>query len=258
MKAYILDVFPKIERYSSQKDLETHILNKAWILVDEDNKKKVTYRFRKKNEEIIVGVDGKVTRGKWEFLEDGNSLLIQILDEPLIFKHSFIDDTVLALKLDNDKSEFVVFFNEKEEKRFKDNTLNTIRHYLKDRVKDNLPEGPIVHDRFSKTYPTHWSEPIIISASFSIDNFPELEGQIGIINDKIGYLKTKSHAVEILIAYCEKRSVPVEISKFNKEFLEHLNNQKFPIALIDKIFKEHKYRVDFTEEFKEYLREQIV
>jgi hypothetical protein len=258
MKAYILDIFPKIVRYSSQKDLENHILNKTWILVDEDNEQKVTYRFQEKNDQIIIAVDGRGTLGTWQFLEDGKSLMIQVSDAVWIFKHSFIDDTVLALKLDNDKSEFVVFFNENAQDRFKDNTLNTIRHYLKDRVKDNLPAGPIADDRFSKTYPTNWSEPIIISTSFSIDNFPELEGQIGIINEKIGYLKTNSHVAEIVIAYCEKRSVPVEVSKFNKEFLEHLNNQKFPIALIDKIFKEHKYRVDFIEEFKTFLKTQIV
>jgi hypothetical protein len=258
MKAYILDIFPKIDRYSSQKDLQTHILNKPWILVDEDNEKKVTYRFQEKNNEIIIAVDGRGTLGTWQFLEDGKSLMIQVSDAVWIFKHSFIDDTVLALKLDNDKSEFVVFFNENAQDRFKDNTLNTIRHYLKDRVKDNLSEGPIEQDRFSITYPTHWSLPIHISASFNIENFPELGGELAIINGKVGYLKTKSHAGEILIAYCEKRSVPAEISKFNKEFLEHLNNQKFPIALIDKIFNEHKHYSDFTSEFKEYLKERIV
>jgi hypothetical protein len=258
MKAYVLDIFPKIHRYSSNKDLETHILNKAWVLVDENNEQKVTYRFQEKDAEIIIGVDARGTIGKWQFLEDGKSLMIQVSDAVWIFKHSFIDETVLALKLDNDKSEFVVFFNENAQDRFKDNTLYTIRHYLKDKVKDNLPGGPIDDDRFSKTYPIHWSNPIHISASFNIEFYPELEGEIAIINEKIGDLKTKSHAVEILIAYCEKRSVPVEISKFNKEFLEHLNNQKFPIALIDKIFKEHKFYTDFTSEFKEYLREQIV
>jgi hypothetical protein len=253
MKVYLLDIFPNIERWSRQLDLKTHILNKVWILIDEENDKKVTYRFLEEKHQIIISVDGQANFGSWRFLEDGTSLLIKTPDDASVFKHSFIDDTVLALKLESDRSEFVVFVNENASERLHDNTLNSIRNYLRDKVRLGISGDIIAGDKFSITYPKEHSAQIHISTSFNCKYFPELEEHIAIINEKIGFLKTKSQVAEILIAYCEKRSVPSKISKFNKEFLEHLNNQKFPIALIDKIFKAHQSNSNFTSEFKEYL-----
>jgi hypothetical protein len=257
MKAYLLDIFPNIERWSRQLDLKTHILNKVWILIDEENDKKVTYRFQERKHQIIISVDGHADFGTWEFLEDGTSLLIKIPNNALVFKHSFIDETVLALKLDNHSSEFVVFVNENASERLHDNTLNSIRDYLRDQVRLGISGDIIARDKFSITYPNEHSAQIHISTSFNSKYFPELEEHISIINEKIGFLKTKSQVAEILIAYCERRSVPTKISKFNKEFLEHLDNHKFPIALIDKIFKAHQSNSNFTSEFKDYLRANI-
>lgn len=237
--------------------METHILNKSWILVNDENDQKISYRFRETNKELLISVDGNAKKGEWELLEDGNSIYISADEIRRTFKYSFIDDTVLALKLDNNNSEFIIFFNENAQDRFKDNTLNTIKNYLNDRVKINISRHLIENDVFSQSFPTQWSEPIYVSDTFTLGNYPKLEYELDVIKDKIQFLKTKSHAAEIFIAYCEKRSVSVEISKFNKPLLEHLNNQKFPIALIEKIFKEHRNKPIFLQEFKIFLQQQI-
>lgn len=257
MRPYILDILPKINQFTSRKDMETYILNKSWILVNEENDQKITYRFREINNELLISVDGNAKKGEWELLEDGNSIYISADEIARTFKYSFIDDTVLALKLDNNNSEFVLFFNESAESRFKDNTLTTIKNYLNDRVKINISRHLIDNDIFSQTFPTQWSESICISDTFTSGNYPKLEHELDVIKDKIQFLNTKSHAAEIFIAYCEKRSVSTEISKFNKPLLEHLNNQKFPIALIEKIFKEHRNKPVFLQEFKFFLQQQI-
>lgn len=257
MKAYLLDIFPNIERWSHQLDLKTHILNKVWILIDEENDKKITYRFQEENHQIIISVDGQADFGTWRFLDDGTSLLIKHSNQGWVFNHCFIDDKVLALKLENDRSEFVVFVNENAFERLHDTTLNSIRDYLRDQVRLGVSGEIIAGNKFSITYPKEHSAQIHISTSFNSKYYPELEEHISIINDKIGFLKTKIQVAEILIAYCERRSVPSKISKFNKEFLEHLNNHKFPIALIDKIFKAHQLNSNFTSEFKDYLRANI-
>jgi hypothetical protein len=257
MKAYILDIIPKIARYGDKKDLETYIFNKSWVLVDEDSNLKIVYRFRQKNDEILISVDGSAKRGTWEFLEDGKSIIIEVEQETKIFKHGFIDDTVLALKLDNDKSEYVVFFNDDVHDKIGDNSLNTIKDYLQDKYNGGLVKKIISNDTFSKTFPTHWPNPVVVAETFNQENYPELENVLEVINEKISNINTTDHAAQIVIAYSEKRSVPADLSKYNKELLDLLNNQKLPIAFLDKIFAGHKFKPAFIEEFKEYLQSRI-
>jgi hypothetical protein len=257
MKTYILDIIPKIARYGDKKDLETFIFNKSWVLVDEDSNLKIVYRFRQKNDEILISVDGNATRGRWEFLEDGKSIIIEVGQETKIFKHGFIDDTVLALKLYNDKSEYVIFFNDDAYDKIGDNSLNTIKEYLQDKYKVGLVKKIKSNDMFSKTFPTHYSGPVIVSETFNQENYPELENVLEVINKKISYINTTDHAAQIIIDYSEKRSIAADLSKYNKELLNLLNNQKLPIALLDKLFSEHKFKHEFLSKFKEYLKSRI-
>ena len=258
MKSYVLDIIPKISRYSDERDLETYIFNKAWVLVDEDSKLKIVYRFRPKNDEIIISVDGNAKRGTWEFLEDGKSMIIEVENETKIFKHGFIDDTILALKLDNDESEYVVFFNDDKHHKIKDNSLNTIKDYLKVKYEGGLAKKVMHHDVFSKTFPLNWNQPIIKADSFSIEYYPELKGELELLNDKLQHLITKKFTADIILAFSEKRTISGELSKFNTQLLELLKDQKLPIALIDKIFAEHKFKTTFLNDFREYLRSNIV
>lgn len=179
-------------------------------------------------------------------------------NETKIFRHGFIDDTVLALKLDNDNTEYVVFFNDDKHQKIKENSLDTIKDYLKDKYEGGLKSKIIDNDIFSKTFPSTWNRPIINSDSFSPDNYPELKSELDILNSKLQHLVSKKFTSDIILAYSEKRTVSGELSKFNPQLLELLKNQKLPIELIDKIFAEHKYKSKFLEEYREYLRTQIV
>ncbi len=237
--------------------MESYIFNKSWVLVDEDSNLKIVYRFRQKNDEILISVDGHATRGIWEFLEDGKSIIIEVDQKTKIFKHGFIDDTVLALKLDNDKSEYVIFFNDDAYDRIGDNSLNTIKDYLQDKYNGGLVKKIISNETFSKTFPTNYSGPVIVSETFTQENYPELENVLVVINEKISYINTTDHAAQIIIDYSEKRSVAADLSKFNEELLHLLNSQKLPIALLDKLFAEHKFKPEFLAEFKEYLKSRI-
>jgi hypothetical protein len=190
-------------------------------------------------------------------LEDGKSLVIEVNNETKIFRHGFIDDIVLALKLDNDNSEYVVFFNDDKHHKIKENSLNTIKDYLKDQYEKGLVQKITVNDTFSKTFPSTWNKNILNSDSFSPDNYPELKGQLELLNKKLQHLTSKKYASDIILAFSEKRTVSCELSKFNTQLLELLKEQKLPIALFDKIFAEHKLKTAFLNDFREFLRANI-
>ncbi len=190
-------------------------------------------------------------------MEDGKSLVIEVNNETKIFRHGFIDDIVLALKLDNDNSEYVVFFNDDKHHKIKENSLNTIKDYLKDQYEKGLVQKITVNDTFSKTFPSTWNKNILNSDSFSPDNYPELKGQLELLNKKLQHLTSKKYASDIILAFSEKRTVSCELSKFNTQLLELLKEQKLPIALFDKIFAEHKLKTAFLNDFREFLRANI-
>ena len=59
---------------------------------------------------MLISSNGKVEKGKWEYLGN-NSLLIDRQDESYLFKHGFFDENVLALKIDG-KEEYAFMINE--------------------------------------------------------------------------------------------------------------------------------------------------
>jgi hypothetical protein len=85
---------------------------------------KRVYIFRSNNQ-LIISENGIVEKGIWEYL--GNqTLLVETKEESLMFKHGFIDDTIIALKLDNSNN-YAFFINETKINQ----ELNNIKDILK-------------------------------------------------------------------------------------------------------------------------------
>jgi hypothetical protein len=109
MKTFIADIFPKIEQYSQKLDNLTLLTNQNWVLIDEIKNSKTVYIFRDNNE-LLVSTNGQVEKARWEYL--GNKyLLIDKSDKSYLFKHSFFDENIVALKSDG-CDEYAVFVNE--------------------------------------------------------------------------------------------------------------------------------------------------
>lgn len=100
-------------------DEYTYLVNQHWVVVDEISKSKVIYIFRS-NHELLVSQNGKVVKGKWEYIGN-NSLLIDREGESFLFKQGFMDENVLVLKVDG-KNEYAFLANEN---RY-DGDLNTV------------------------------------------------------------------------------------------------------------------------------------
>jgi hemin uptake protein HemP len=109
MKTFIADIIPKIQRYSDKLDNLTLLTNQHWVLIENLEQEKQLYLFRPNNE-LLISKNGKIEKGKWEYL--GNkSLLIDQGGQAFLFKHGFFDENLLALKIDS-KDEYAFFVNE--------------------------------------------------------------------------------------------------------------------------------------------------
>jgi hypothetical protein len=109
MKTFLSDIFPKIQRYSEKLDNLTLLTNQHWVSIDDIISTKTVFIFRTNNE-LLVSINGKVEKERWEYL--GNkSLLIDKKNESFLFKHGFFDENILALKVDSSE-EYAVFVNE--------------------------------------------------------------------------------------------------------------------------------------------------
>jgi hypothetical protein len=109
MRTYVADIIPKIQRFSQKLDNLTMLTNQHWVVLDELTQSKTVYIFRN-NSELLIAINGKVDKAKWEYLGQ-NSILIDLKEESYLFKHGFFDENILALKVDS-KEEYVVLINE--------------------------------------------------------------------------------------------------------------------------------------------------
>lgn len=109
MKTYVADIIPRIQRYSQKLDNLTMLTNQHWVVLDELTQSKTVYIFRT-NGELLIAINGKVDKAKWEYLGQ-NSILIDLKEQSYLFRHGFFDENILALKVDS-KDEYAVLINE--------------------------------------------------------------------------------------------------------------------------------------------------
>ena len=126
MKTFFLDLIPRIQRYSEQLDNITVLTNKHWVLLNEEPEKTV-YIFREVNNQLLISKNGKIEKGNWEYLGN-NSLLIDQTNGSYLFKHGFIDDSILALKMDG-CDEYALLINEQKFEKYL-NSLNKVISFL--------------------------------------------------------------------------------------------------------------------------------
>lgn len=110
MKSYILDIIPKIQRFSKQLDDSTNLIGHHWVLFSDSlNELKTVYIFRSQNE-LLISRNGIVEKSKWEYI--GNeSIIIETDGKTYLLKHGFLDENILALRRDS-FNDFSIFINE--------------------------------------------------------------------------------------------------------------------------------------------------
>jgi len=126
MKTYIADIIPKIQRFSQKLDNLTMLTNQHWVVLDELSQSKTVYIFRT-NGELLIAINGKVDKAKWEYLGQ-NSILIDLKEQSYLFRHGFFDENILALKVDS-KEEYAILINESKYQG-ELNSISTVINFL--------------------------------------------------------------------------------------------------------------------------------
>ncbi|ADV50906.1 hypothetical protein Celal_3651 [Cellulophaga algicola DSM 14237] len=129
MKAYISDIIPKIQTYSKKLDDLSFLLNQNWISLNELESKKIVYIFRE-NSELLIIENGVVNNGSWDYI-NSQSIIINFKNQPLLFKHGFLDENIMALKIDGTDG-FVFFINESKS-NYDLNNINSVNQFLYDK-----------------------------------------------------------------------------------------------------------------------------
>lgn len=137
MRTFIADIIPSIQRYSMQLNNVTNFTNKNWVMLDTTSNIKTVYIFRT-NGEIIISVNGLVStdNATWEYLGN-NTILLRLKNQAYLLRHGFIDDFILALKLDNNP-EYAIFINE-EKYNGKFNSIENVINFLDQNYLINPP-----------------------------------------------------------------------------------------------------------------------
>ncbi len=125
MKTFLADIFPRLINYSEKLDNLTLLMNQHWVIIDDVTKNKNIYIFRDK-QELLISINGKAEKAKWDYLGN-NALLIEKKDDSYLFKLGFFDINVLALKIDDGNDKYAVLVNENKY----DGELNTIENVVR-------------------------------------------------------------------------------------------------------------------------------
>lgn len=82
-----------------------------WISIDDDQKlQKLIFR---RGSELISSINGVVQKGKWTYISETGSFLVETSELSLLFKEPYADKNIFLMKLDSLQEEYFCFVNEK-------------------------------------------------------------------------------------------------------------------------------------------------
>lgn len=126
MKTFLADIIPKIQKFSKQLDDLTILTNHHWVSMGEIAVSKTVYIFRTGGI-LLVSENGIVSKGAWEYLGN-DSILIESGNQTLLLKQAFVDDQIMALKLDG--AEGFLFFINESKTGIELNTIHDVFQFL--------------------------------------------------------------------------------------------------------------------------------
>ena len=110
MEIFLKNILNDIGKLSKKLDKQSIFTDKPWALLDSDSV--IQKLIFKKNKELIMSKDGNVTMGKWEYLPEANSILIDRGHDKILCNEQFLDDGAMILKLDGSSDKFFILANE--------------------------------------------------------------------------------------------------------------------------------------------------
>lgn len=77
-----------------------------WVVLDENSETKESYIFQKNNK-LLITIDGIGKYGIWDVI-DNESVLIEVDNVPILYKHIFVEDLFLVLRRDNSENVIIL------------------------------------------------------------------------------------------------------------------------------------------------------
>ena len=110
MEIFFKNILNDLSKLSKRLDRQSIFMDKPWSLIDSDLE--IQKLIFKKNKELIMSKDGSVTMGKWEYLPEAKSILLDRGTDKILCNEQFLNEAVMILKLDGTSNEFFILANE--------------------------------------------------------------------------------------------------------------------------------------------------
>ena len=111
MILHLKEYVNRLKKYSQQLDNFAILTDQPWVTNFEDQTERCVYIFRNKDNQLIKSTNGKVKKGKWDYLPTMKALLIELEDETTLYNQGFFDNSVMILRRDG-TDEHQLFVNE--------------------------------------------------------------------------------------------------------------------------------------------------
>jgi hypothetical protein len=126
MKTYLLSALQKVATLNRLLDAEAVLYDKSWEVFNDSGDKEV-FIFRRNNE-LLISKKGIVQKGKWEVLS-ANTLLIDFDNASYLFNSAFVDNKLIALKLDGTE-ECMIMIDSQLKKQLMMDSIESVENYL--------------------------------------------------------------------------------------------------------------------------------
>lgn len=111
MRRHLQEYIGRLKSYSKRLDNFAILLDQPWLTKISNENSRCVFIFRRENNELLMSLDGKVERAKWEYMPAMNSLLIERKEETVLYNQGFFDESIMILKRDG-ADDFQLFVNE--------------------------------------------------------------------------------------------------------------------------------------------------
>lgn len=137
MNNCLKDLLGVISGYNNKLTNDSLLINQHWVLINEKDTSKIIYIFGE-DKVLFVSKNGKITKGKWDLIGE-NSLYIEREDGVFLFRHRFLNEHILILKVDGDDNLFC-FINESKYVGLFDN-ISQIEDFMKTKYNSIISGG---------------------------------------------------------------------------------------------------------------------
>ena len=140
MKAFAIDLIPKIRKFSRTLEDLTILTTHQWVLLNEVPNSKTVYIFRQQKK-LLISENGIVTKGSWEYLGH-NSLLFETNSQTLLLKHAFADEHIIAMKIDG-KEDYIFLVNETKFSQQMNSVADIVKFLEKKYLEKDIFSNPV-------------------------------------------------------------------------------------------------------------------